>query len=100
MICRLFSKIRRAENKSSSKCPEENQKPDFISPAGDFERCVMCGALTAVPVSMPIEFREGYQPGCGQLCIACQQKLRKSAEKENATANAQIVRQLENSKKE
>ena len=45
-----------------------------------FERCVMCGELTPIPVSMPVEFRENYEFGCGQLCNACKQKIWQEAE--------------------
>lgn len=43
--------------------------------AEPLEHCVMCGALTAVPVSMPIEDRQYYEAGCGQLCSDCYKKL-------------------------
>ena len=46
----------------------------------EFERCVMCGELTPIPVSMPVEFRENYELGCGQLCNACQRKMWQDAE--------------------
>ncbi len=57
-----------------------------------FERCVMCGEMTDVPISTPIELRSNYEVGCGQLCIACQKKLRSSMQKENKLSNEQIVR--------
>ena len=41
-----------------------------------FERCVMCGKLTNVPVLLCVDLREDYEIGCGQLCNACQAKLR------------------------
>jgi hypothetical protein len=40
----------------------------------EFERCVMCGELTGIPVSMPIDWRENYEIGCGQLCVKCAKK--------------------------
>lgn len=48
--------------------------------AEGFERCVVCGELTAVPVSMPIELREGYVVGCGQLCNSCNGLLQAETE--------------------
>lgn len=56
-----------------------------------FERCVICGKMTDVPISTPIESRINYEVGCGQLCIACQKKLRSSIQKENKLLNEQIV---------
>ena len=44
----------------------------------EFERCVMCGALTCVPVSMPVDWRENYEIGCGQICAACAKKQREA----------------------
>ena len=41
----------------------------------NYERCVMCGELTDVPLSMPIESRENYEVGCGQLCHVCKAAL-------------------------
>lgn len=42
----------------------------------EYERCVMCGARTGVPVSMPIDWRENYEMGVGQLCVACAKQLK------------------------
>ena len=36
----------------------------------EFERCVVCGALTCVPISMPVDWRENYEIGRGQICAA------------------------------
>jgi len=46
----------------------------------------MCGALTAVPVSMPIEDRQYYEAGCGQLCSDCYKKLNDIIWEEKAPA--------------
>lgn len=48
----------------------------------EFERCVMCGSLTSVPISMPVDWRENYETGVGQICIECAKKQRKAAERE------------------
>jgi len=39
------------------------------------ERCVLCGCATDYLRSTPIPERRGYVEGCGQLCIACLQRL-------------------------
>ena len=49
----------------------------------EFEHCVVCGVLTRVPISMPIDWRENYEIGCGQLCDECAKKQRKASESEN-----------------
>ena len=40
----------------------------------EFKRCIMCGALTCIPVSMPIDWRENYEIGVGQVCAECAKK--------------------------
>ncbi|MBR5315006.1 MAG: hypothetical protein IKU45_06315 [Clostridia bacterium] len=40
----------------------------------EFERCIVCGKLTSIPTSMPIEYRENYVVGCGQICDECAKK--------------------------
>lgn len=40
----------------------------------EFERCIICGALTCVPISMPIDLRENYVIGLGQVCAECAKK--------------------------
>ncbi len=36
-----------------------------------YENCVMCGETTKVLVQTPINCRENYIHGCGQLCEKC-----------------------------
>lgn len=38
---------------------------------GEYEVCVLCGAMTNVSRSMPIELRSDYLLGAGQLCHKC-----------------------------
>lgn len=66
----------------------------------EFERCVMCGALTCVPVSMPVDWRENYEIGCGQICAACAKKQREATGWGNSLSNEQILQAVEQSKKE
>ena len=44
----------------------------------EFERCVMCGELTCIPVSMPVDWRENYELGFGQICAKCARKYRET----------------------
>ena len=48
--------------------------------AEEYERCVLCGAMTETLRSTPIEFREDYEVGCGQLCHSCYKKINTLAE--------------------
>lgn len=65
-----------------------------------FERCVLCGEVTDIPVSTPIDLREYYEVGCGQLCASCYNELRKLPQPSNALSQEKILIALENSKKE
>jgi len=65
-------------NKFTSLLAGKHPQPDAATQnktnplqAEGFERCVMCGNVTNVPVSMPIDFRDNYEAGCGQLCSEC-----------------------------
>ena len=66
----------------------------------EFERCVVCGALTCVPISMPIDWRENYEIGCGQICAECAKKQREATIRENALTTEQILLAVERSRKE
>lgn len=39
-----------------------------------YERCVLCGAQTDVPLTMPVDCRLHYVEGIGQLCAHCAQR--------------------------
>ncbi len=41
----------------------------------EFEICVMCGELTEMPISLPVDLRKNYVEGLGQLCDKCQHQL-------------------------
>ena len=43
------------------------------------EKCVLCGADTGIPVTTPIEEREDYIQGCGQLCAPCRRKIHRGS---------------------
>ncbi len=66
----------------------------------EFERCVMCGELTCVPISMPVDWRENYEIGMGQICAACAKKQREASERPDRLTDAQILRAVEQSIKE
>ena len=66
----------------------------------EFERCVVCGALTSVPISMPVDWRENYEIGLGQICAECAKQQRKAIEHENMLSTAQILQAVEQCRKE
>ncbi len=66
----------------------------------EFERCIMCGKLTCVPISMPIDWRENYEIGCGRICAECAKKQRKAAERKNTLTTEQILLAVEQSRRE
>ena len=64
----------------------------------EYERCVLCGEETPVPAAMPVQWREDYELGCGQLCIACKKLLGKNQQQENGLARQRIMRQQNKTK--
>ena len=44
-----------------------------------YEKCVLCGADTEIPITTPIEEREDYIQGCGQLCATCRRKIHRGS---------------------
>ncbi len=48
-----------------------------------YEICVICGEITKVLVKTPIDCRENYICGCGQLCEKCANILRREEEKKH-----------------
>lgn len=62
----------------NTKEPKEN----IIDLSDDlYEHCVVCGCLTNVKTSDPIELRKHYILGCGQLCEYCYLQLATSHSK-------------------
>lgn len=47
-----------------------------------YEKCILCGAVTNVPIASPIDQRPDYLPGAGQLCREC--AIRNVVEEQNA----------------
>ena len=66
----------------------------------EFEHCILCGAMTGVPVSMPIDWRENYEIGVGQVCAQCAKEQRKMAKREHTLTTAQILLAVEESRQE
>ena len=76
---------------------KEVSKSYCIPSTEEFERCIMCGELTDIAITTPIEFRENYEIGCGQLCAICYKKLGKSEPKKTLSYE-QILMAVEQSR--
>ena len=74
--------------------PKENSVKSAVD-TEEFARCVLCGAKTDVPITMPIDLRENYVVGFGQVCSSCARNLLRD---ENAPSPKQIIRAVEKSK--
>ena len=42
------------------------------------EKCIYCNKQLDIPMDTPVEHREHYLRGCGQLCEACHAELMRS----------------------
>lgn len=76
MSNKIFYKNLRLIRKSAS-CKlskKENICIDMINNCEEFERCVICGELTNIPISTPIDRRANYEIGIGQICSECARK--------------------------
>ncbi len=51
---------------------KQKNGPTNVSDAAEkYEKCVMCGKITDILKSVPINQRVFYVEGCGQLCESC-----------------------------
>jgi len=46
-------------------------------PKKELEKCISCGKETKYSKDTPIDFRENYVEGAGQLCDGCANKIYK-----------------------
>ena len=79
MKFRIFTKISQFFGGGNSCLPTKKEVDGVNTTPNteEFERCVMCGALTCIPVSMPVDWRENYEIGLGQICAECAKKSEK-----------------------
>ena len=58
--------------KKGTRFPQDmTERLTVIRNGKEFEVCPICGAVTNVEFSTPIEEREGYVEGAGQPCDKC-----------------------------
>ena len=76
MKFKIFTKISQFFRGGNSCLPTKKEVDSVNTTPNteEFERCVMCGALTSVPISMPVNWRENYEIGFGQICAECAKK--------------------------
>ena len=54
---------------------KKEQSKRFIAKNKEkFERCCRCKQITNIPINTPIDFRDNYIEGSGQLCETCAKK--------------------------
>lgn len=101
MKSKIFTKIFRFCGKRLNHCSTADaDSVKNVPDTEEFERCIICGKLTCVPISMPIDWRENYEVGCGQLCAECAKKQQRTEERESTLTNAQIMLAVEQSRRE
>ena len=79
---------------------EKIESTDKTPATEEFERCIMCGKLTCIPISMPVDWRENYEIGLGQICAECAKKEREAKPFGNKLTTEQILQAVEQCKKE
>lgn len=77
MKLKVFTQISRFFGRGDTTCQPSKKWADSVNNISDikeFERCVVCGKLTCIPISMPVDWRENYEIGLGQICAECAKK--------------------------
>lgn len=99
---KIFDKILRFFRKPTTyqQSKKEIDSVDKTPVTEEFERCVICGKLTCVPISMPVDQRENYEIGLGQICAECAKKEREEKLFGNKLTTEQILQAVEQCRKE
>ena len=103
MKLKMYNKIIQYFEGKGNSCLPLDKETESVNEAvkkDEYERCIMCGAETTIPISMPIDWRENYEIGLGQLCPQCAKKTQNEATQENALSYEQIILAVEQSRKE
>jgi len=66
--------------------PSKNKNVEEI-----YERCVICGELTEVLRETPINERDFYVVGCGQLCFTCYRRTGEDPELQITDASMECL---------
>ena len=99
---KIFDKILRFFRKPTTYqlSKKEIDSVDKTPVTEEFERCVICGKLTYIPISMPVDWREDYEIGLGQICAECAKKEREAKPFGNKLTTEQILQAVEQCRKE
>lgn len=103
MKFKIFTKISKFFGRGGTPYQRSEKEADSVKNTPNtekLERCVMCGALTSVPISMPVDWRENYEIGLGQICAACAKKQREATGWGKSLSNEQILQAVEQCRKE
>ena len=98
MFDKILSFFRKPTTYQQSK--KEIDSVDKTPVTEEFERCVICGKLTCIPISMPVDWRENYEIGCGQICAECAKIDREAKPFGNKLTTEQILQAVEQCRKE
>ena len=98
MFDKILSFFRKPTTYQQSK--KEIDSVDKTPVTEEFEHCVICGRLTCVPISMPIDRRENYEVGMGQICSECAKKTQEEADWVKTLSDEQILIAVEQCRKE
>lgn len=99
---KIFDKISNFFRRSTTyqQTKKEIESTDKTPVTEEFERCVICGKLTCIPISMPVDWRENYEIGLGQICAECAKKEREAKPFGNKLTTEQILQAVEQCRKE
>ena len=100
MKSKIFLKLSRffKRNNACSLVQKELDSANNTPDSEEYERCILCGKLTCIPISMPVDWRENYEIGMGQLCAECARKQQKATESEHVLTAAQILYAVQESR--
>ena len=98
MFDKILSFFRKPTTYQQSK--KEIDSVDKTPVTEEFERCVICGKLTCIPISMPVDWRENYEIGVGQICAECAKKEREAKPFGIKLTTEQILQAVEQCRKE
>ena len=102
MKCKILIKIARffKHGTSNRRCHKDVNDVKSVPSTEEFERCVICGKLTCIPISMPVDWRENYEIGLGQICAECAKKEREAKPFGIKLTTEQILQAVEQCRKE
>ncbi len=71
--------------KQSASAPDRVLNEKALFTEDGMERCVICKKKLDIPVATPVDQRNYYVCGCGQLCVDCFRLVRPTPDPEEET---------------